>query len=119
MGPQSLNLGLDFDNPADWHGHLRPRPDGARAKCGALGVLGCPVCREEDRQMKAMAENASISGIAPVAAGVQGGAKPQVLSAPFPSTAFGGSEKPTDASLKKRKLSEEDDQTEAEIDLGL
>ena len=28
-----------------WHGHVRPRPDGIKARCGGEGM--CPTCKEE------------------------------------------------------------------------
>lgn len=98
------------DDPSEWHGHVRPRPDGVRMRCGAIRM--CSVCQEEaikygdEFQAREAAyakhqpvrEDASISGIAPVAP-MQG----VVLKPSFPKTAFGGG-KPEDfepAKLKK------------------
>ncbi len=36
------------------HGHVRPRPDGMRARCGGPAI--CPVCAREQEQMLAGAE---------------------------------------------------------------
>lgn len=32
------------------HGHVNPRPDGVRARCGGPGI--CPVCSKEDSQRR-------------------------------------------------------------------
>lgn len=32
----------------NWHGHIRVRPDGLRAKCGSVRM--CPVCQAEQRE---------------------------------------------------------------------
>ena len=109
---------LDFDNPAHWHGHLRPNPRGMRARCGVLR-LGCSVCREEARRMgmdpdAVQNEDASISGIAPVAP-MQG----VILKPAFPKTAFGGGEEPDGYAPAKRKKTSEDTDYELTTLLGL
>ena len=109
---------LDFDNPAHWHGHLRPNPSGMRARCGGLR-LGCSVCREEAHRMgmdpdAIQNEDASISGIAPVAAGTA-----TVLRPSFPKTAFGGGEDPADYAPAKRRRAVEDTEFELKALLGL
>ena len=59
-------------------------------------------------------EDASISGIAPVAAG---GAT--VMSKPFPKTAFGGGESPEGFEPAKRKKVSDDTEFELSTLLGL
>ena len=34
----------------DWHGHVRPRPDGALRQCGGPGI--CPVCNREVAEVR-------------------------------------------------------------------
>lgn len=34
----------------EWHGHVRPRPDGVRARCG--GVAFCSDCQKEQAQVE-------------------------------------------------------------------
>jgi len=42
-----------FD-PSTAHGHVVPRPDGLRAKCGGLrSVLGCTICAREEQLLAA------------------------------------------------------------------
>lgn len=43
---------LDLSNLNSGHGHVRPRPDGARARCG--GPLFCVVCQREEAVLRQM-----------------------------------------------------------------
>ena len=105
---------LDFNDLSVWHGHLRPNPEGMRARCGVLR-MGCSVCREEARRMGIVQnEDASISGIAPVAP-TQG----VILKPAFPKTAFGGGEEPDNYAPAKRKKTAEDTDYELTTLLGL
>lgn len=67
-----------------------------------------------DADLKAVGEDASISGIAPVAAGTA-----TILRPSFPKTAFGGGENPADFAPAKRRKATEDTEFELKALLGL
>ena len=95
-------------------------------RCG--GIRSCSVCQEEAikygdefqareaayAKHQPMREDASISGIAPVAP-----AQGVILKPSFPKTAFGGGETPDNFAPAKRKKNSEDTEFELKALLGL